>query len=359
MQGRKFELLDAMRGVAAIAVFIGHTPSPAFAHLLPKAYLAVDLFFCLSGFVLMHAYGERLSRGMTWLEFAKLRLIRLYPLVLLGLTLGLIFAVTVSGRPVDAALGLAAVENFLFLPAFGAGVMDFAPYDGGVGRSSFPFDMPLWSLFFEMAVSLLFGVLAPRLSPRVLACIIGGSLLALIASALQFHSLDGGVTVGTLHAGAARAGFSFFTGCAVYRLWRTGRLSRFRAPGWVLLVFLASLFLITPPHNGPYDLFVAVVVFPPLILVAANAKPGPLDPLWTRLGLASFALYALHYPMMLWIDYGLSSLFGTRLQALGPVGTGLLIVAGIALALAADKFYDRPVRARLLRRKPAIAEVAR
>jgi peptidoglycan/LPS O-acetylase OafA/YrhL len=50
-----------------------------------EAYLAVDFFFTLSGFVLAHAYGQRLREGMTATYFMALRIIRLYPLYVLAL----------------------------------------------------------------------------------------------------------------------------------------------------------------------------------------------------------------------------------------------------------------------------------
>jgi len=44
-----------------------------------RGYLAVDFFFMLSGFVLAHAYEERLRSGMKAWRFMRTRIIRLYP----------------------------------------------------------------------------------------------------------------------------------------------------------------------------------------------------------------------------------------------------------------------------------------
>jgi len=61
-----FEILDGLRGVAAIAVVIFHfmeitIPDPK-NNFIAHAYLAVDFFFCLSGFVIAYAYDDRLSK---------------------------------------------------------------------------------------------------------------------------------------------------------------------------------------------------------------------------------------------------------------------------------------------------------
>src|SRR5689334_10389454 len=82
----RYDALDGLRGVAAIAVMIMHLTQ---ASLFKNAYVAVDLFFMLSGFVIAHSYGTRLLRGMTAREYVKRRVIRLYPMLLISLLIGL------------------------------------------------------------------------------------------------------------------------------------------------------------------------------------------------------------------------------------------------------------------------------
>src|SRR5271155_5213444 len=90
-----FEVLDGLRGSAAFLIVIFHAFNYPFdfsppLHLMHHAYLAVDFFFGLSGFVVAYAYDDRWNR-MTILQFFRIRLIRLHPLVLVGATLGLLF----------------------------------------------------------------------------------------------------------------------------------------------------------------------------------------------------------------------------------------------------------------------------
>jgi peptidoglycan/LPS O-acetylase OafA/YrhL len=80
----QFATLDGLRGVAAIAVTSLHFRFELGKFLLPHSYLAVDFFFVLSGFVLAYAYEDRLSEGMKPIQFLRLRVIRLYPLYLIG-----------------------------------------------------------------------------------------------------------------------------------------------------------------------------------------------------------------------------------------------------------------------------------
>src|ERR1700684_2462821 len=82
----RYDALDGLRGVAAIAVMFSHFTQES---VFKNAYVAVDLFFMLSGFVIAHSYGTRLLAGMTAVEYIKRRIIRLYPMLLLSLLIGL------------------------------------------------------------------------------------------------------------------------------------------------------------------------------------------------------------------------------------------------------------------------------
>ena len=87
-----YELLDGLRGVAALLViwyhvFEGFATSPV-DQWLNHGYLAVDFFFILSGFVIGYAYDDRWKSTMDVKGFFKRRLIRLHPMVVMGAVLG-------------------------------------------------------------------------------------------------------------------------------------------------------------------------------------------------------------------------------------------------------------------------------
>ena len=88
-----YELLNGLRGVAALMVilyhvFEGFATSP-FDQRFNHGYLAVDFFFILSGFVVGYAYDDR-WKAMKPKDFFKRRLIRLHPMIVLGVVLGVI-----------------------------------------------------------------------------------------------------------------------------------------------------------------------------------------------------------------------------------------------------------------------------
>jgi peptidoglycan/LPS O-acetylase OafA/YrhL len=94
----RFEAMDLLRGIAALLVMEWHFPflghgDPHFG----RAYLSVDLFFILSGFVIAQAYHGWLTDGGTPGRFLRVRLIRLYPLYLMAaLTSAVIWLVRIA-----------------------------------------------------------------------------------------------------------------------------------------------------------------------------------------------------------------------------------------------------------------------
>jgi peptidoglycan/LPS O-acetylase OafA/YrhL len=92
---KHYEILDGLRGVAAILVvafhiFEAHNGGSRFKQIINHGYLAVDFFFLLSGFVVAYAYDDRWAKMTQW-EFYKRRLIRLQPMVIMGMIIGAIF----------------------------------------------------------------------------------------------------------------------------------------------------------------------------------------------------------------------------------------------------------------------------
>ena len=89
-----YEILDGLRGVAALMVVAFHTfevyaDENRFKQIINHGYLAVDFFFLLSGFVVAYAYDDRWDRMTQW-QFYKRRLIRLQPMVIMGSVIGAI-----------------------------------------------------------------------------------------------------------------------------------------------------------------------------------------------------------------------------------------------------------------------------
>lgn len=340
----RLAVLDGMRGVAAVFIILDHLTDVMKPPLFPGRYLAVDLFFLLSGFVIAHSYADRLRDGMSIRDFMLQRMVRLYPLYLLGVILGLIVilpATRGAGSNNWINLAIDAVAGILFFPS----PSQFTVADGSVSR----LNSPSWSLFYELLVNFLFALVVPYLSTRRLGIIIAGGAMAMTAVVIHTNTLDLGWWLTTPHVlgGLGRSIFCFFSGVAVYRIWQTGRYASLRLPGW--LVFIALVVALTLPGSGSWHGVVALVcawiVFPALILAGAQATTGPKMLLvCANLGAASYAFYILQVPIIGLIKIFFDYFAGMPLSALGWMGVALVVAVVYTSALAADALFDIPVR---------------
>jgi peptidoglycan/LPS O-acetylase OafA/YrhL len=284
---RRYVTLDAMRGVAAIAVVAYHADD-YFGYKF-GAPLAVDFFFVLSGFVVAHAYDGHLSSKMSFSQFMEKRAIRLYPLYFLGQLIGLFAAILCLwlGRPNFALWELAAsfLLGILWLPS---------PFQG-ITRRLFPLNNPSWSLFWEVIVNAAYGFFHKRLSTAVLFGIATAGGLGILYYAVTAHNTDVGTNWGSVPGGAARAAFSFSIGVLLCRH-RAGIPAWFGRAGPLPLLGLLGAYLLIPQHVLTDLFFIGVVS--PFIVAAGSRVSGDDLAVFRFLGAISFPIYAVHRPLL-------------------------------------------------------------
>ena len=340
--------LDALRGVAALAVVLFHVCIPLGVIAAPNGYLAVDFFFLLSGYVLAHVYDARLRIGRigpAW--FMRARLARLYPLALLGVLMG-VGGAAIRYAPWLRGWGLAefaatAAANLLVLPL---GRLSFAS-----DHPLFAFNAPVWSLFWELVVNAVYGAAAPLLNGKVLAIVLALSAAALVVISLQHGSLQAGAEASSFGAGAARVGYSFFCGVALQRLVKP-RPSDHRSPGPILALGLLAFILLAPMVIGSRVFYPAIVIlaFPAVLILALR---GELAGAARRFGLfvgdVSYPLYVTHFPIMQLFLHAVGPRRPTGLTLALVLAAELATIAAVAVIVL--MFFDRPVRAWLRRRR--------
>jgi len=336
----KLHTLDAMRGVAATMVAAHHF---GLLNLGSSPYLAVDFFFALSGFVIAYSYDRRLSQGMTIREFLTRRLIRLYPLLIVGLSLGLLVSATLSfGRePWPKLAALQFVAGALLLP--------FPPIFGN--ESVAPLNGPYWSLLLEIYVNIVFVLVFRWLRLTLLRAIVGVFAVALVVTAFSEHTLETGYLLKDFHYGIARVGFSFFAGVLLCRVRHRVRMPRL--PWLVVLLLTAALLLLPSPGSirWIYDSVCVIVLFPLLLLCGASVEPAAasMRTFCICAGGASYAIYALHRPFTPILNYAAQATPEVPFE----VWSALFLLGVILLAVAADRLFDIPVRRWLADRRGA------
>jgi peptidoglycan/LPS O-acetylase OafA/YrhL len=347
-----FYLLDAIRAAAALIVLCRHT-TYFFGWLLPVSHLAVDLFFVLSGVVVANAYEPRLRQGLPVARFMLIRLIRLYPLYLLGSAIGLLPVLAarygLSAQALQGGFSGTLVAAVLMLPMMS-------------GDELFPLDTPAWSLFFELAANLFYAVILRHLSGRLLLTLILGCAagLALSLVATPAHTLHGGFSPSTMPVGAFRVGFSFFMGVALYRrfmrLRSVGRSIGTNAPrgagtrALVLVAALAAALTVSPPTalRPIYELLAVTVLFPSLIALAMHCPLSGRGARWCALlGMLSYPIYVLHVPVARTLNGLLVKGLHLPLEHWLPYAGIAFLAMFLPACWIADRWYDGPARARL------------
>lgn len=358
-----YELLDGLRGVAALLVVFYHifegfsfAGGGTLITVINHGYLAVDFFFILSGFVIGYAYDDRWKKNLTLKGFFKRRLIRLHPMIVMGAVIGCITFFIQGGVKWDgtqvatSAVMLALLLAMFFIPAYpGAG------YDVRGNGEMFSLNGPSWSLFFEYIGNLLYALFIHRLGNKALTV-----LVILLGLGLSWFALSDVVGYGMIGVGWTLDGLNFWGGMLRMLfpftlgmlISRNFRPLKVRGAFWICSVILLALFCV--PYieghspvclNGVFEMVCIVVIFPMLVCLGASGQTT--DKRSTRickfLGDISYPLYAIHYPLM-YLFY--AWLIENKLYTLGETWPMAVLVyfGSIVLAYLCLKLYDEPVR---------------
>ena len=366
---KHYEILDGLRGVAALLVVFYHIfEGLSFAAggtvitTINHGYLAVDFFFILSGFVIGYAYDDRWGRTMTLGGFFKRRLIRLHPMIVMGVVLGAVTYLLQGSVQWDGTrMPLSMVMLAMLLALFMIPAVPGAPNDVRGNGEMFPLNGPSWSLFFEYIGNILYGLFIHRLSTRVLRL-----LVVLLGIGLAWFALFDVVGYGMIGVGWTLDDWNFFGGLLRMLfpftlgmlLSRNFRPVRVRGAFWICSLVLLVLFCV--PYiegkagvslNGLYEVFCIFLVFP--FLVRLGASGSLTDGVSTRvckfMGDISFPLYAVHYPIMYLFYAWLIDNQHYTFAEVWPQALGVF-VGNVLLAYLCLKLYDEPVRRWLARR---------
>lgn len=315
-----------------------------------QVYVAVDLFFLLSGAVIAHAYEGKLLDDLSVGSFFARRLVRLYPMVVVGVAAG-ILNVVFGAVPTDT-------RSHLWLVA----VLSLVIFPGNPLLERWNFNAPGWSLSYELGANIVYAAFIRHLTNRRLVMICAGSALILVVAALRKGHIDTGYEIKQIPLGLGRVGFSFFAGVLLYRLHRQGRLTlpsvlRGHVGLVAMLALTAAGLFIEPPRwaLGAHALVSICLVFPAVLILGLETRWAPAG-ISDFLGEISYPIYLIHAP--------LASLAAATLARQEISGHVLLVstvfaATMVALAWALARFYDAPIRAALTaalrRRRVALA----
>ena len=330
---RAYVTLDGLRGIAALSIVVLHCHRYFGAMEWSSAALAVDLFFVLSGFVLAYAYEDRLPTGR-W-AFVKARLIRLYPLYLVGTVLGIIEALLII-RTGQGSVEWSWDKFWISLP-FSLAMLPRP------ASNLFPFNGVMWSIFFELFINIVWAVFwRPLRSTRTLVIAVVLSAIGLALSVAVCGTMVGlGSSWSTLIGGMFRVSYSFFLGVLFFRFHKQWKLPKLPP----VLLFLGLPLVLFLPLSVPIKLVAAIFVLPWFVLLGSQVEPrGLLEPVARQLGLASYAVYTVHKRAYLLSYAFVLQVLRIDLQQFTPwagIGFTLALIGGCLLL---NRFIDEPAR---------------
>lgn len=342
----RYTTLDGMRGMAALAVAAYHFGQRD-AQFVAGGYLAVDLFFMLSGFVIALNYQNKILSGLGVKDFVLLRLERLYPIYFVGVVIGCLKPVAGYLLHLPHNLGLGQVA----LAALCALFMLPAPPMGQAPHELFPLNIPSWSLFFEFAINILFALVLVRLRTQHLLMISAGAMAWMAPQIGSQEFLNVGWSWQHFDLGVARTLFAFPVGMVLWRQMRPAD----RKVSWVSLAVIGlALALMMAPvgshRRALFEIFTVLAVFPAIVWCGVHYElPARIAKVLSHLGDISYAVYAIHFPLVFAF-----LMLEKRLHLHSLAATGLFVVCVCILASVVtqlDKLVRGAMRGRLAGRR--------
>ena len=316
----RYEILDGLRGVAALGVVMFHLmecyPSEINRWVMPHGFMSVDFFFALSGLVLGYAYDDRWDKMSTW-DFFKRRLTRLQPMAIMGVIIGVCLFYYTGGptfNAVDSApwymLLLQALLLICMIPLPKS--MDIR----GWGELT-SINGPIWTLIYEYVANILYALFLRRTGKVVLGIIVAFCALMSADLCLQLNlwgnlvdpgyycTINGGFICDPEHVYRAmvRLMFPFTMGLLLSRI---GKFIKIKGGFWaasLLVLAMVSTPMLTdisPLYEGIYELCAILLLFPLILSIGAGSKleGTRATKLCLFVGQLSFPLYITHYPIL-------------------------------------------------------------
>lgn len=349
--------LTALRGLAAWWVVFHHfreyTPTfapAAFRTFFDYGYLAVDLFFVMSGYIMMHVHAQDFLtlRKYELRQFLAKRFARIYPLHVLFLLAYLIIVAALMAKGTDVSRRFSA-------GSFGVQLLMGQAFTGNWGLYSW--NVPSWSLSVEWVAYMAFPIAAWMIAKIKRASLLAGGCIALwitLGAVLWVRAVPD--LNGAISEAIFRGLCQFLAGCAIYALHRQHGWAAWKICAIAAVAFAAScafmgkaaLILVLPP-----------ALFGTLMVAVQSEKLAPVSRVFTtaplmKLGEWSFSTYMVHY----YIRDVLKALFGksaTYPNWLFPAFLALVFVASIVV----NRFFEVPARRKVFgwlgAKKPQVA----
>lgn len=348
---QRFVLLDLMRFVLALMVAMAHFQGYAAP---VKAYLAVDFFFILSGFVLLMAYARKADAPGFYRDFALDRFSRLYPLhfatLLILVPINVLFYYSSGGQFLEGNWSYHDGRVYTFILNL------FMAQNIGLNTDG-SWNAPSWSISVEVFVNIFLAAAILPICKRKLRwpALLLFSVLCYVAIFAAFGNLGRiyDKVFGLINSGLLRgfAGVSLGAVCYVFyeRLSKFTRLAGLATVGAVLSAMLGLFLMSGVMRGGVVDMATVPVMFILVLSAALHERFRPLQEgkakkFMILLGGLSYAVYLCHWPILTFTRYQLVYLGWWKMDLSTPLALAGFLAAVLGVSYVSFRFYEMPMK---------------
>jgi peptidoglycan/LPS O-acetylase OafA/YrhL len=295
MKTTRFVALDSWRGVCALLVAIHNLnfgpwlPQVAF---VAHSSLFVDFFFVLSGFVISHAYINRLSHRSDVIRFIVRRIGRLWPLhvAMLAALIGLLVVKFAAAALLHSNFDDPSAQDGHNIRTIVANLLLIQAFDV---HSRLTWNAASWSISTELWTYILFAATCVLAGTHRTSVLIMGGIAVMAAGVLFLFSpyfLETNADYAFF-----RCLYGFFVGHLTYRAWQVTRLPS----GGLLEILVLMLVVFFVLFGADAISMVAPLIFGFAVMVFAREKGWISDlltrPPFVQLGRWSYSIYMVHW----------------------------------------------------------------
>lgn len=333
--------LQALRGIAATLLVFYKSPFTVFSvssGFMISAYLFVDLFFVLSGFVLSHAYAQKIREGMNFQRYMLLRWARVYPLhlfVLLAFIAYELARLTVlNGEPNEARTVSSVLTHLLLIQSLG--VHDLLTWN-----------TPSWSISVEFYCYIVFFLLLKTFDGKQGRAL---PLAIVVVSFATLYALGHDKMNVDYDWGFLRCLGGFYAGVLMYRCANQGLPVKGALLPFAEIAVIAVMVLsVSLAQQHFFWVMLAIASFAAAIVVFASEQDGMIGRffMWRPiqlLGEWSYSIYMVH--MLVWTVASalLSKVIGQEFSSISGLNAiainGAVFIATLSASIITYKYVE-------------------
>jgi len=346
---QRFIYLDFLRFAFAMIVFLGHARALL---TTSHAHLAVDYFFILSGFVLSHAYYQKLGQPGFMQKFVRDRWARLYPLhffTLMVFVLLNFWFTDITGKLLEN--GWSYQDGRAYTLLLNIGLLN------NVGLSTLgpSWNAPAWSISVEFWLNLALAASALIFRKKLIPLLLFASAVSYV---LLIRTPDGLVSyyanvhrwINTgLLRGLGGMGLGIFCFASYKTIMKHSEQIR-QAPMVAISTTLvvADFWMVAGGLNFLHAEFLIVPLSALTVLAVAVTeslsinKAGIVRSVMVWLGECSYSIYLLHWAVLTFVNYFMNYAWGMDVDLKDPFNFSALVFTVIVLSRLSYLFIELP-----------------